>query len=50
MQREPILRKIVLGETGEEEPGSPDVLGDPHPARIYRRRELAVPYWRLPML
>jgi len=50
MQREPMLRKIVLGETGEEEPGSPDVLGDPHPARIYRRRELAVPYWRLPML
>lgn len=50
MKRERTLRKIVLGETGEEEPGSLEVLGEPHPARLYRRRELSMPYWRLPML
>lgn len=50
IQQEPVLRKIVLGETGEEEPGSAEVFGDPHPARIYRRRDLTKPYWLLPML
>lgn len=44
-----ILRRIVVGETGEEEPGSGEILGEPHPARVYRRRDLEVPYWRLPM-
>lgn len=44
-----ILRKVVLGETGAEEPGSAEVLGDPHPARVYRRRDLPTGYWRLPM-
>lgn len=44
-----LLRKIVLGETGFEEHGSAEVLGEPHPARVYRRRDLTAPYWRLPM-
>ena len=49
LEREPLLRKIILGETGQEEPGSQEVWGEPHPTRIYRRRALEVPYWRLPM-
>lgn len=44
-----ILRRIVLGETGSEEPGSMEKLGEPHPAKVYRRKEYADPYWRLPM-
>ena len=48
-EREPLLRKIILGETGEEEPESNEVCGEPHPTKIYRRRELEIPYWHLPM-
>lgn len=48
-EKEPLLRKIVLGEIGQEEPGGYEVFGEPHPTRIYRKRELEVPYWRLPM-
>ncbi len=44
-----ILRRIVLGETGSEEPGSNELLGEPHPARVYRRKDYGSPYWRLPM-
>jgi len=49
IQREPVLRKIVLGRTGEEDPDTLEALGEPHPARIFRRRDIKVPYWRLPM-
>lgn len=44
-----LLRRIILGETGYEEHGSAEVLGEPHPARVYRRRDIDTPYWRLPM-
>lgn len=49
LEREPLLRKIVLGKTGHEEIGSDEVHGEPHPMRVYRRREITSPYWRLPM-
>jgi len=49
LQQHTLLRRIVLGETGYEEQGSSEVLGEPHPARVYRRRDIPTPYWRLPM-
>ena len=49
VQENVILRRIVLGETGSEESESAEKLGEPHPARVYRRRDVTEPYWRLPM-
>lgn len=49
LEEHTLLRRIILGETGYEELGSSEVLGEPHPARVYRRRDINPPYWRLPM-
>lgn len=49
LEEHTLLRRIILGETGYEELESREVLGEPHPARVYRRRDIDTPYWRLPM-
>jgi SAM-dependent methyltransferase len=43
-----VLRRMVIGFDDRPEPDDDGAWGDPHPAKVYRRKPISVPYWCLP--
>jgi SAM-dependent methyltransferase len=48
LQANEIVRRMVIGQDGREEPDDEGNFGDAHPAHVYRRREISTPYYLLP--
>lgn len=44
-----VVRRMVLGISAAEEPDDNWRLGEPHPAKVYRKREISIPYYLLPV-
>ncbi len=44
-----VVRRMVLGLSNAEEPDDNWTMGEPHPAKVYRKRDISVPYHLLPV-
>lgn len=49
LEKNPIVKRMVLGLDDRDEPDDNGKWGDAHPAKVYRRRSLSVPYWKVPL-
>lgn len=48
LQNNAVLRKMIIGIDGRLEPDDNGQWGDPHPARVYHRKDLTIPYCNIP--
>jgi SAM-dependent methyltransferase len=49
LQEHEILRRMILGDDGRKVPTVNGARGTDHPAIVYQRREISVPYFDVPM-